>query len=127
MAFLTENFTPQSVGGGQSALSVDARWMLWMWPLSSTPADQLSWEPGPGALYGKALWEAGASPRVQSLVLAMGLFLVDPSIPPPGHPTGPSIHMVCCLPKPKGLTFVFLLVSPEIKTYKIKTTRDKDG
>lgn len=114
MAFLSENFTPQSVGGGQSAHPVDARWMLWMWPLSSTPADKLSWEPGPGALCGKALREGGASLRVQSLVLATGPFLVDPSIPPLGHPAGPSIHMVCCPRKPPNFCF------------SVGLTRDKD-
>ena len=115
-AFLSESFLPQSVGGGRSAHPCVPSGCSGHRPVSSTPADKLSREPGPGVLCGKALWDGGASPRTQPLDLATG----HSSWTPASHPRASS-RASCSHhflpPKAQGACFCFSVGLTEIETW----------
>lgn len=115
MAFLSESFMPQSVGGGQLLTLCVPGGCSGRRPVSSNPADKLSREPGPRALCGKALRDGGASPRTQSLSWPRG----HSSLTLVSRPRTPSrVSYSHCLlpPKAQGAYFCF----------SVGLTRDKD-
>lgn len=84
-------------------------------PVSSNPANKLSWEPGPRALCGKALRDGGASPRTRPLSWPRGRSSLTPASRPR---TSSRVSCSHCLlpPKAQGAYFCF----------SVGLTRDKD-